>query len=42
MYVINPDNQKRITTKYFKKDEFFSKYRLFGKVKKLERIYKGY
>ena len=42
MYVLNPVNQKRITTKYFKKDEFFSKYRLFGKVKKLERIYKGY
>lgn len=42
MYVINPTNKKRITTKYFNKDEFFSKYRLLGKVKKLERIYKEY
>ena len=42
MYVLNPTNKKHIITKYFKKDDFFSKYTLLGKVKKLERVFEGY
>lgn len=42
MYVLNPTNKKHIITKYFKKDDFFSKYTILGKVKKLERVFEGY
>jgi len=42
MYVLNPTNKKRITTKYMSEKDFYSRYLIMGKIKKLERVFEGY